>query len=90
MRYWGKLEIYNKKIAPRIQLRSISIMSTTPVSSKLYPQQATSVIIPVNVQPISTSRLYLRPLTVADAAAIFEIRRRQDVANYLWDHNPGA
>lgn len=49
----------------------------------LYPNQSTSVIIPADLEPIRTSRLYLRPLTVADAAAIFEIRRRQDVADWL-------
>ena len=48
-----------------------------------YPNQATSVIIPADLEPIHTNRLYLRPLTVADAAAIFEIRRRQDVADWL-------
>ncbi|KAJ5597785.1 hypothetical protein N7537_007869 [Penicillium hordei] len=53
-----------------------------------YPNQATSVIIPADLEPIHTTRLYLRPLTVADAAAIFEIRRRQDVADWLWPKVP--
>lgn len=48
-----------------------------------YPNQVTSVIIPADLEPIHTTRLYLRPLTAADAAAIFEIRRRQDVADWL-------
>jgi hypothetical protein len=58
-------------------------MSTTAVTSRLYPHQATLVIVPEEVQPISTNRLYLRPMTVTDAAAIHEIRRRQDVADWL-------
>ncbi|KAF9250144.1 hypothetical protein DTO027I6_348 [Penicillium roqueforti] len=53
-----------------------------------YPDQATSVIVPADLRPIHTSRLYLRPLTVADATAIFEIRRRQDVADWLWPKVP--
>ncbi|KAJ5871696.1 Acyl-CoA N-acyltransferase [Penicillium soppii] len=59
-------------------------MSTTAVTSRLYPHQATLVIVPEEVQPISTNRLYLRPMTVTDAAAIHEIRRRQDVADWLY------
>ncbi|KAJ5779422.1 Acyl-CoA N-acyltransferase [Penicillium paradoxum] len=50
----------------------------------LYPDRATTVIIPANASPINTNRLYLRPMTMADASAIFEIRRLQDVANWLW------
>ncbi|KAJ5374953.1 Acyl-CoA N-acyltransferase [Penicillium concentricum] len=53
-----------------------------------YPSQTTSVIVTADLDPIHTSRLYLRPLTVADAAAIFEIRRRQDVADWLWPKVP--
>ncbi|KAF4768416.1 hypothetical protein HAV15_002938 [Penicillium sp. str.  len=53
-----------------------------------YPNQVTSVIIPADLEPIHTTRLYLRPLTAADAAAIFEIRRRQDVADWLWPKVP--
>ncbi|KAJ5169504.1 Acyl-CoA N-acyltransferase [Penicillium coprophilum] len=53
-----------------------------------YPHQTTSVIIPASLEPIHTSRLYLRPLTVGDAGAIFEIRRRQDVADWLWPKVP--
>ncbi|KAJ5230651.1 hypothetical protein N7489_011359 [Penicillium chrysogenum] len=48
-----------------------------------YPNQSTSVITPADLEPIHTSRLYLRPPTGAGAAAIFEIRRRQDVADWL-------
>ncbi|KXG50822.1 Acyl-CoA N-acyltransferase [Penicillium griseofulvum] len=53
-----------------------------------YLNQTTSVIVPADLEPIHTSRLYLRPLTVADAAAIFEIRRRQEVADWLWPRVP--
>lgn len=51
-----------------------------------YPEQAVAVIIPHDVPPISTERLLLRPLRIGndeDAAAIFSIRSRQDVADWL-------
>lgn len=49
----------------------------------LYPDQTTSVIIPADVEPISTERLHLRPLHMNDAPAIFQIRKLEDVANWL-------
>lgn len=51
-----------------------------------YPEQAVAAIIPHDVPPISTERLLLRPLRIGndeDAAAIFSIRSRQDVADWL-------
>jgi hypothetical protein len=48
-----------------------------------YPNQVTTVIVPSNAEPIYTKRLYLRPMTMADAAAIFDFRRRQEVADWL-------
>lgn len=42
------------------------------------------MIIPANVSAIKTPRLYLRPVELSDAADIFEYRRRQDVADFLY------
>ncbi|KAJ6089757.1 hypothetical protein N7467_004973 [Penicillium canescens] len=50
---------------------------------RFYPDQVTTVIVPSNAEPIYTKRLYLRPITMADAAAIFDFRRRQEVADWL-------
>jgi len=59
-------------------------MNRPPLSKgSLYPAQETRVIIPAKVSAIKTPRLYLRPIELSDAAAIFEYRRRQDVANFL-------
>ena len=54
-----------------------------PTKGSLYPEQTTRVIIPAKVPAIHTSRLYLRPLELADATDIFEFRCRQDVADFL-------
>ncbi|KAJ5138669.1 Acyl-CoA N-acyltransferase [Penicillium bovifimosum] len=53
-----------------------------------FSDQVTTVIIPADVQPIRTSRLYLRPLAPGDAAALFEMRSRPDVAEWLWPKEP--
>ncbi|KAJ5567376.1 Acyl-CoA N-acyltransferase [Penicillium sp. DV-2018c] len=53
-----------------------------------FSDQVTTVLIPADVQPIRTSRLFLRPLTLGDAAALFEMRRRPDVAEWLWPKEP--
>lgn len=54
-----------------------------PSKGSLYPEQETRVIIPAKVSAIKTSRLYLRPIELSDAADVFEYRRRQDVADFL-------
>ncbi|KAJ5380308.1 uncharacterized protein N7496_002736 [Penicillium cataractarum] len=56
--------------------------------SSLYPKQVTQVIIPATVEPIRTKNLYLRTLDVKDAADIFEFRRMQKVADWLWPRIP--
>ncbi|KAJ5762342.1 uncharacterized protein N7511_005724 [Penicillium nucicola] len=54
----------------------------------LYPDQVTTVIVPDHAEPIHTQRLHLRPITMTDAAAIFEFRRRQEVADWLRQKTP--
>lgn len=60
-------------------------MNSSPLSNigALFPEQRVQVILPPRAEDIHTERLYLRPLEVADAAAIFEYRSRQDVAEWL-------
>lgn len=48
-----------------------------------YPEQVTTVMVPETAEPMYTKRLYLRPITMADAPAIFDFRRRQEVADWL-------
>ncbi|KAJ5920721.1 hypothetical protein N7454_009254 [Penicillium verhagenii] len=58
-------------------------MTSPPLTiGSLYPEQKTRVIIPAKCPTIKTQRLYLRPLEPSDAADIFEIRSRQDVADF--------
>lgn len=54
-----------------------------PNIGALFPEQPVRVTLPVRAEDIHTERLYLRPLDLADAAAIFEYRSRQDVAEWL-------
>ncbi|KAJ5935386.1 hypothetical protein N7466_004933 [Penicillium verhagenii] len=65
-------------------------MSASPplTIGSLYPEQETRVIIPAKGPTIKTQRLYLRPLEPSDAADIFEIRSRQDVADFLLSRIP--
>lgn len=48
-----------------------------------YPAQPVQVVIPAEITPIRTKRLILRLAQKSDAPAIFEYRRRQEVANFL-------
>ncbi|KAL2785511.1 GNAT domain-containing protein [Aspergillus keveii] len=65
-------------------------MSTKyPPNAPVYPTQKASVIVPhpSALKPLYTERLILRPLRIdddEDAAAMFEIRRRQDVIDWMW------
>ncbi|PLB40359.1 GNAT family N-acetyltransferase [Aspergillus candidus] len=57
----------------------------------LYPTQPTVVVIPPDPPEIQTQRLTLRPLRIgneADADGLFAIRRRQEVADWLWPRVP--
>ncbi|KAJ5631327.1 uncharacterized protein N7484_011427 [Penicillium longicatenatum] len=63
-------------------------MQSPPTKGSVYPEQETRVIIPAKVSAIKTQRLYLRPIERSDAADIFEYRRRQDVADFLWPKIP--
>ncbi|KAJ6108248.1 hypothetical protein N7523_009571 [Penicillium sp. IBT 18751x] len=58
------------------------------VKDSFFPRQETRVIVPAKVDPIRTTNLYLRPLEIGDAAALFEYRSRQDVADWLWPKVP--
>ncbi|KAJ5086594.1 Acyl-CoA N-acyltransferase [Penicillium alfredii] len=62
-------------------------MSTRKKES-LYLEQATTVIIPANLETLRTQRLVLRPLEMTDAPSIFDYRCRQDVADWLWPKIP--
>lgn len=53
------------------------------VKASFFPRQDTRVIVPANVESIRTKNLYLRPLAIGDAAALFEFRSRQEVADWL-------
>ncbi|KAJ5665924.1 uncharacterized protein N7477_008372 [Penicillium maclennaniae] len=53
------------------------------VKDSFFPRQETRVIVPAKVDSIRTTNLYLRPLEIGDAAALFEYRSRQDVADWL-------
>ena len=53
----------------------------------LYPAQPTVVVMPPDPPTIQTQRLTLRPLRIGnetDAAGLFAIRRRQEVADWLY------
>ncbi|KAJ5168315.1 Acyl-CoA N-acyltransferase [Penicillium canariense] len=56
--------------------------------ASFYPEQTTRVVIPATVEPIRTKNLYLRSLELKDATEMFEFRRRQDVADWLWPKIP--
>ncbi|KAJ5133714.1 hypothetical protein N7448_001262 [Penicillium atrosanguineum] len=58
------------------------------VKDVVYPCQDTHVIVPASVDRIRTKNLYLRPLEIGDAAALYEFRSRQDVADWLWPKVP--
>jgi hypothetical protein len=60
-----------------------------PPNAPVYPTQKPSVIVPhpSALKPLHTERLILRPLRIdddEDAAAMFEIRRRQDVIDWMY------
>ncbi|KAJ5679379.1 hypothetical protein N7462_007623 [Penicillium macrosclerotiorum] len=68
----------------------MTAMKTDSQATKasLYPEQIIQVIIPETIEPIHTENLYLRRLELTDAPALFEFRRRQDVADWLWPKIP--
>ncbi|CEO60207.1 hypothetical protein PMG11_04845 [Penicillium brasilianum] len=61
------------------------LQATNP---SLYPEQVTQVIVPATIEPIRTKNLYLRTLDVKDAVDLFEYRRLQKVADWLWPKIP--
>ncbi|CEL04065.1 hypothetical protein ASPCAL05197 [Aspergillus calidoustus] len=69
-------------------------MSTIyPPNAPSYPTQKPSVIVPhpSDLEILHTGRLVLHPLRIdddEDAAAIFDIRRRQDVIEWMWPFIP--
>ncbi|KAL3458269.1 hypothetical protein BJX64DRAFT_292313 [Aspergillus heterothallicus] len=63
--------------------------SKFPDDAPFYPTQNAAVIVPhpSSLEPLHTERLILRPLRIdndEDAAGMFEIRKRQDVIEWIW------
>ncbi|KAJ0417295.1 GNAT domain-containing protein [Aspergillus carlsbadensis] len=66
-----------------------------PANAPFYPTQKAAVIVPhpSDLQPLDTERLILQPLRIdndEDAAGIFDMRRRQDVIEWMWPFIPDA
>ncbi|KAL2857284.1 GNAT domain-containing protein [Aspergillus pseudoustus] len=60
-----------------------------PADAPVFPTQKPAVIVPhpSELKPLYTERLVIRPLRIdndEDAAGMFELRKRQDVVEWMW------